>query len=380
MQRGIDWVIGMQSSDGGWGAFDADNTRRLIEKLPFSDFGAVIDPPSADVTAHAVEMLAHTGHRDDRVTQRGVQWLLDDQEADGSWFGRWGTNYVYGTGAVVPALIAVGMAPDDERDPARRRGGWRITRTTTAGGARTCAPTPTTTWRGRGASTASQTAWALLALIAVDPASESAARGVRWLINQQRADGGWDEDLYTGTGFPGDFYINYEMYRLVFPISALGRYLRRHEEVSVMGNGLLSSSPRCAASSPRCAGQVPGARLARCGMGTSRVTTWLPELVQADPGVIVVAGVAGALDPSLRPGDVIVANEVRDAHGRAVLRGRRPAGGRSAPDGPARAGRSDRQHRPPREQRPRARPACRDRRAGRGHGVGGDRPRRARSS
>jgi squalene-hopene/tetraprenyl-beta-curcumene cyclase len=231
VRRGIDWVIGMQSSDGGWGAFDADNTRRLIEKLPFSDFGAVIDPPSADVTAHAVEMLAHTGHRDDRVTQRGVQWLLKDQESDGSWFGRWGTNYVYGTGAVVPALIAVGMASDDER--IQRAVRWLEEHQNDDGGwGEDLRSYTDETWRGRGASTASQTAWALLALIAVDPTSESAARGVRWLINQQRADGGWDEDLYTGTGFPGDFYINYEMYRLVFPISALGRYLRRHEGVS----------------------------------------------------------------------------------------------------------------------------------------------------
>jgi squalene-hopene/tetraprenyl-beta-curcumene cyclase len=225
VQRGVDWVIGMQSSDGGWGAFDADNTRRLIEKLPFCDFGAVIDPPSADVTAHAVEMLAHTGHIGDKATQRGVQWLFDNQEADGSWFGRWGTNYVYGTGAVVPALIAVGVSPQDERvqqaitwleEHQNDDGGWGEDLRSYTDDA----------WRGRGDSTASQTAWALLALLAVDPSAEAAARGVAWLVANQRADGCWDEDLYTGTGFPGDFYINYEMYRLVFPISALGRYVK----------------------------------------------------------------------------------------------------------------------------------------------------------
>jgi squalene-hopene/tetraprenyl-beta-curcumene cyclase len=231
VQRGVDWVVGMQCADGGWGAFDADNTRRLIEKLPFSDFGAVIDPPTADVTAHAVEMLAATGHRDDRATRRGVQWLLDNQEADGSWFGRWGTNYVYGTGAVVPALIAVGFAPDDER--IQRAIAWlEVHQNDDGGWGEDLRSYRDDSWRGRGASTASQTAWALLALLAVDPWSATVARGVRWLVEQQRADGGWDEDLYTGTGFPGDFYINYEMYRLVFPISALGRYKSKLEAMS----------------------------------------------------------------------------------------------------------------------------------------------------
>jgi squalene-hopene/tetraprenyl-beta-curcumene cyclase len=225
VQRGVDWVIGMQSSDGGWAAFDADNTRRLIEKLPFCDFGAVIDPPTADVTAHAVEMLAHTGHIGENATQRGIQWLFNSQEADGSWFGRWGTNYVYGTGAVVPALVAVGISPQDDR--VQRAITWLEEHQNDDGGwGEDLRSYTDDAWHGRGTSTASQTAWALLALLAVNPSAGSAARGVRWLLDNQRADGGWDEDLYTGTGFPGDFYINYEMYRLVFPISALGRYVR----------------------------------------------------------------------------------------------------------------------------------------------------------
>jgi squalene-hopene/tetraprenyl-beta-curcumene cyclase len=217
-------VIGMQSRDGGWGAFDADNTRRLVEKLPFCDFGAVIDPPSADVTAHVVEMLAQQGMAGSAVARRGVRWLLDAQESDGSWFGRWGANYVYGVGAVVPALVAAGVRRDDP--VISRAVAWLEAHQNADGGwGEDLRSYQDPAWHGRGTSTASQTAWALLALLAVDPHTSAVARGVEWLVETQRADGGWDEDLYTGTGFPGDFYINYEMYRLVFPVSALGRYV-----------------------------------------------------------------------------------------------------------------------------------------------------------
>lgn len=224
VERGIAWVKGMQSKDGGWGAFDADNTGTLVEKLPFCDFGAVIDPPSADVTAHAVEMLAHCDDPDGVELRRGVQWLLRAQEKDGSWFGRWGNNYVYGTGAVVPALIAAGI---DRDDPAIRRAvGWLQYHQNSDGGwGEDLRSYVDDAWRGRGESTASQTAWALLALLAAGEQGQAVQNGVTWLVETQREDGGWDEDLYTGTGFPGDFYISYEMYRLVFPISALGRYL-----------------------------------------------------------------------------------------------------------------------------------------------------------
>ncbi len=225
IERGVAWTLGMQSRDGGWGAFDADNTRRLIEKLPFCDFGAVIDPPSADVTAHVVEMLARRGLADRPECRRGVQWLLDAQEFDGAWFGRWGVNYVYGTGAVVPALVAAGVSTGSVA--VRRAVRWLQAHQNSDGGwGEDLRSYDDDAWRGRGASTASQTAWALLALLAVDPTSEAVARGVAWLVEAQREDGGWDEDLYTGTGFPGDFYINYELYRLVFPLSALGRYLK----------------------------------------------------------------------------------------------------------------------------------------------------------
>jgi squalene-hopene/tetraprenyl-beta-curcumene cyclase len=222
--RGIAWVQGMQSRDGGWGAFDADNCRSLIEKLPFCDFGAVIDPPSADVTAHAVEMLCRQGLEDTEEARRGVQWLLDSQEPDGSWFGRWGANYVYGTGAAVPALVAAGLPADH---PALiRAAAWLEEHQNADGGwGEDMRSYSEPAWRGRGLSTPSQTAWALLALLELDPTSAAVAGGIGWLADDQRDDGGWDEDLYTGTGFPGDFYISYELYRLVFPISAIGRYL-----------------------------------------------------------------------------------------------------------------------------------------------------------
>jgi squalene-hopene/tetraprenyl-beta-curcumene cyclase len=226
VQRAITWLTGMQSKDGGWGAFDADNTATLVTKLPFCDFGEVVDPPSADVTAHTVEALAAVGLAGTRPARRGVVWLLRNQEPDGSWFGRWGANYIYGTGAVVPALIAAGVRPD--KPAIRRAVSWLISHQNSDGGwGEDLRSYEDPSWAGRGESTASQTAWALLALLAAGgrDAQEAADRGVEWLAASQRPDGTWDEPQFTGTGFPGDFYINYHLYRLTFPVSALGRYL-----------------------------------------------------------------------------------------------------------------------------------------------------------
>ncbi|GAA1264509.1 squalene--hopene cyclase [Pseudonocardia aurantiaca] len=224
VDRGVTWTVGMQSRDGGWGAFDADNTRQLITTLPFCDFGAVIDPPSADVTAHVVEMLAAEGLADTEACRRGVAWLLDSQEPDGSWFGRWGANHVYGTGGVVPALVAVGTDPQSA--VIRRAVRWLEQAQNPDGGwGEDLRSYHDKAWVGRGESTASQTAWALLALLAAGERTPAVDRGAEYLMRTQQPDGSWDEPLYTGTGFPGAFYINYHLYRMVFPVSALGRYL-----------------------------------------------------------------------------------------------------------------------------------------------------------
>jgi squalene-hopene/tetraprenyl-beta-curcumene cyclase len=239
IERAVRWVEGMQSSDGGWGAFDAENTSTLVRELPFLDFGEVIDEPSADVTAHAVEMLALLGLAGSPGARRGIRWLVDRQEDDGSWYGRWGVNHVYGTGAAVPALIAAGV--ERSHECIRRAVRWLQEHQNDDGG---WGEDPRSYedpgWIARGPSTASQTAWALLALHAaqateLEPAASegdageaggrSLERGVGWLVANQRADGTWEEPQYTGTGFPLDYYINYHLYRLTFPIMALGRCL-----------------------------------------------------------------------------------------------------------------------------------------------------------
>ncbi|MBI2299553.1 MAG: squalene--hopene cyclase [Armatimonadetes bacterium] len=249
IRRGLAWVLGMRSKGGAWAAFDKDNTHRLVSKIPFCDFGEALDPPSVDVTAHVVEALGCLG-RDlrDPVVRRAVDYIRREQEADGSWFGRWGVNHIYGTGAVLPALRAVGE--DMTSWYVRHAADWIVGRQNEDGGwGETCASYMDETLRGVGASTASQTAWALLALLATESSryTESIRRGVDWLTATQRADGTWDEDAYTGAGFPGygvgrrvdlqrvrdqlgqgtelgrGFMINYNLYRHYFPLMALGR-------------------------------------------------------------------------------------------------------------------------------------------------------------
>jgi squalene-hopene/tetraprenyl-beta-curcumene cyclase len=226
VERASRWIAAMQSSNGGWGAFDVDNGAEWLYRLPFVDFGFVIDPPSVDVTGHAIELLAGApGHED--AVRRGVAYILAEQEADGSWLGRWGVNHVYGAGAALPALASVGLP---RRHPAMRRAVVWLGRVQNADGGfgedcRSYDPGEDgRAWRGRGESTPSQTAWALLALVAAGEAgSGTADRAAAFLCDAQRADGDWDEEPFTGTGFPRDFLIRYHLYRIVWPLLALGR-------------------------------------------------------------------------------------------------------------------------------------------------------------
>ena len=227
VKRGVDWLAGMQSRDGGWGAFDVDNRAMWLYKIPFCDFGRVTDEPSADVTAHSLEILGTLDiHRDS--VERGLEWLLSEQEDDGSWFGRWGVNHIYGTGAALPGLEAAGVPHDH---PAMRRAvAWLDSVQQKNGGfGEDIRSYADPAWRGRADfTTPSQTAWALLAYVAAGNAEDSASRrAADYLCAAQRADGDWDEEHFTGTGFPLDFMIRYHLYRITFPLLALGRLRER---------------------------------------------------------------------------------------------------------------------------------------------------------
>jgi len=231
LDRAVEWILGMQSRNGGWGAFDRDNVQTWTRDIPFADFGEMIDPPSVDVTGHVIECLGRLGRTiGDPAVDRAVAYLRREQDPDGAWYGRWGVNLTYGIGSVLPGLEAVGenmTAPH-----VRRAVDWLLAHQNDDGGwGERIEGYYDTATRGRGPSTASQTAWSLLALLAAGEAAHPATRrGVEYLVTTQTEGGGWDEPQFTGTGFPTDFMIRYHLYRDVFPLMALGRYRRRMEE------------------------------------------------------------------------------------------------------------------------------------------------------
>jgi len=228
-----DWVMTMQCKEGGWAAFDVDNTQDLWNQMPYGDLKAMIDPPTADLTGRVLEMLGHwmrLGEKryTDEQVKHAVDFLLSLQEPDGSWWGRWGVNYIYGTYLALVGLrsIAPHVNFDMECDQVKQAAAWlRSVQNSDGGWGETCWSYKKPETRGQGPSAPSQTAWALIGLMAAgDYESDSVRMGVEYLIKRQNADGSWPEPEFTGTGFPGHFYINYHQYRNQFPLTALGRY------------------------------------------------------------------------------------------------------------------------------------------------------------
>ncbi len=227
IRRGARWVLAMQNSDGGWAAFDKDNNREIFTRVPFADHNAMIDPSCCDITARVLEMLSLLGLPNDHpAVESGVEFLWARQEPDHCWYGRWGVNYIYGTWQTLVGLTAVGVPPTDRRIRAAAQ--WLKDHQQPCGGwGESPASYDDPSLRGRGPVTASQTAWALMGLMAAgEVRSEAVERGVRYLLDTQQPDGTWKEDFFTGTGFPKVFYLKYHLYRTYFPLMALARYRR----------------------------------------------------------------------------------------------------------------------------------------------------------
>ena len=231
MKRAVDWIATMQCREGGWAAFDIDNNQDWLNALPYGDLKAMIDPNTADVTARVLEMVGYCGAdmARDRI-QQALTYLNREQESEGCWFGRWGVNYIYGTSGVLKALAVV--AADSHQKQIQQGADWLVSCQNADGGwGETCFSYNDPSLKGQGPSTASQTAWALIGLLAAGEATgtfarEAIDRGIQYLIDTQQSDGTWDEQEFTGTGFPCHFYLRYLLYSQTFPLMALGGYQR----------------------------------------------------------------------------------------------------------------------------------------------------------
>jgi squalene-hopene/tetraprenyl-beta-curcumene cyclase len=224
IRRGLAWLVSMQNRDGGWGAFDHENNLQFLNNIPFADHNAMLDPSTADVTARALECLGQMGWSSTHpVMERAVAYLKSEQTPDGSWFGRWGVNYVYGTSGVLRALEAAGLGSLPQCESAAE---WlRSVQNPDGGFGESVLSYYDTAYKAKGKSTASQTAWGLIGLLAAaSPDDPATVRAVAWLVSHQNEDGTWDEEEFTGTGFPKVFYLKYHLYRNSFPLYALARY------------------------------------------------------------------------------------------------------------------------------------------------------------
>ncbi|HEY1537696.1 MAG TPA: squalene--hopene cyclase, partial [Polyangiaceae bacterium] len=226
VRRALDWVVSMQNEDGGWAAFDKANDKLFLNEIPFADMGSLCDPSTPDIAGRVLEALGLVSEpRYEQACARGIAYLREAQEPEGCWFGRWGVNYVYGTSNVLCALRHHDLCPAEPM--IARALSWLLSVQNADGGwGESVASYADRSFMGRGPSTASQTAWALMALLAFLPAQHrSVQRGVEWLLARQTDEGSWAEQQFTGTGFPKHFYLRYHMYRHYFPLMALGRYL-----------------------------------------------------------------------------------------------------------------------------------------------------------
>jgi squalene-hopene/tetraprenyl-beta-curcumene cyclase len=227
VQRGIDWILAMQNEDYGWAAFDKTTDQPILEKIPFADHNAMQDPSCPDITGRVLEMLGHCGYSVAQENiRRAIQYIRSHQDADGSWWGRWGVNYVYGTWQILTGLKAVGE--DMSQEYIQRAAAWlKSVQKPDGSFGETADSYEDKSLKGTGASTASQTAWGAMGLMAALGGHDDAVkRAIDWLVANQGADGNWEEHYYTGTGFPKVFYLKYHMYRLYFPLTALARYTR----------------------------------------------------------------------------------------------------------------------------------------------------------